>query len=233
MICISCKNELSSEFCPTCGEKSTTRKITFTSIIEDTFSTIANMDRGVLYNVKNLFVSPKSFTSDYIHGKRRGVLNPISFLIISVTIYLIVESILRVPRGITEAKALPESKLQKVGFAAGKYIALYFKYFWILCIIPLSISTRLIFRKYNFAEHLAINSFILGQATLIGLISYLIIKIELPVNPLVYLIILWLVYRVFLNDKEKYETLLMSFGTLLLFILQMFILIIGVGMISV
>jgi len=232
MICISCKNEHSSEFCPNCGEKSTTRKITFTSIIEDTFSTIANMDRGVLYNVKNLFISPQSFTSDYIHGKRKGVLNPISFLIISITIYLIIESILRVPSGNTEAQALPESKLQKVGFAAGKYIALYFKYFWILCIIPLSISTRSIFRKYNFAEHLAINSFILGQATLIGLISYLIIKIELPVNPLVYLIILWLVYRVFLKDKEKYETLLMSFGTLLLFILQLCIIIIGIGMIT-
>lgn len=232
MVCISCKNEHSSDFCPNCGEKSNIRKITFTSIFEDTFSTITAMDIGVLYNVKNLFLRPKEFTSEYILGKRRGVLNPISFLIISTTVYLIIESILRVPVVNTEAQILPESYMQKVGYSAGKYIAIYFKYFWILCIIPLAISTKLIFRKYNFTEHLAINSFILGQATLIGLISYLIAKIELPVNPLVYLTILWFVYRVFLKQKEKYETFLMSFGAILLFIFQLFVIVIGIGMIT-
>jgi hypothetical protein len=232
MVCISCKNEHSSDFCPNYGEKSNTRKITFTSIFEDTFSTITAMDRGVLYNVKNLFLRPQEFTSEYILGKRRGVLNPISFLIISTTVYLIIESILRIPIANPELKLIPESDLQKVGFAAGKTLANHFKYFWILSIIPLSISTKLIFRKYNFTEHLAINSFILGQATLIGLISYLIAKTELPVNPLVYLTILGLVYRVFLKQKEKYETILMSFGVLLLFIFQLFVIVIGIGMIT-
>lgn len=232
MICISCKNDHSSGFCPNCGEKSGTKKITFRSIFEDTFSTLTAMDRGVLSNVKNLFISPQSFTTDYLLGKRKGVLNPISFLIISITVYLIIESILRIPKENMEVQILPESYLQKVGFSAGKYLAIYFKYFWILCIIPLSISTKLIFRKYNFIEHLAINSFILGQATLVGLIGYLITKIELPVNPLVYLIILWLVYKVFMKQKEKYETFLMSFGTLLLFIFQLFVIILGIGMIT-
>lgn len=232
MNCISCKNEHSSDFCPNCGEKSDIKKITFKSIIEDTFSTITNMDRGVLYNVKNLLISPQSFANDYILGKRKGILNPISFLIISVTIYLIFESILRDSTGSPVPQIRQEDYLQRVGFAAGKYLAIYFKYFWILCVIPLTISTKIIFRKYNFVEHLAVNSFILGQATLIGLISYLIIRIELPVNPLVYLTILWLVYSIFMKAKEKYDTFLMSFGTLLLFILQLFIIIIGIGMIT-
>jgi hypothetical protein len=233
MICISCKNEHSSDFCPNCGEKSSTKKITFTSIFEDTFSTITAMDRGVLYNVKSLFLRPQEFTSEYILGKRRGVLNPISFLIISTTVYLIIESMLRVPIANPELKLIPESDIQKVGYSAGKTIAIYFKYFWILCIIPLAISTKLIFRKYNFTEHLAINSFILGQATLIGLISFLITKIELTFNPIVYLLILWLVYSVFLKQKEKYDTLLMSIGALLLFILQLFVILMGIGLITV
>ena len=233
MVCISCKNEHSSDFCPNCGEKSNTRKITFRSISEDTFSTITAMDRGVLYNVKNLILRPQEFTSEYILGKRRGVLNPISFLIISITLYLIIESMLRVPIEIPESKLIPESDIQKVGFAAGKTLAIYFKYFWILSIIPLSVSTKLIFGRYNFTEHLAINSFILGQATLIGLISFLITKTELPVNPLVYLLILWLVYSVFVKPKERYDTILMSIGALLLFILQLFVILMGIGLITV
>ena len=233
MVCITCKNEHSSNFCPNCGEKSGTKKITFTSIFEDTFSTITAMDRGILFNVKNLLLRPQEFTSEYILGKRKGVLNPISFLVISISLYLIIESLVRVPIANPESKLIPESDLQKVGFAAGKTLAFHFKYFWILSIIPLSISTKVIFGRYNFTEHLAINSFILGQATLVGLISFLIIKIELPVNPLVYLLIVWLVYGVFLNQKEKYDTILMSIGAILLFILQLSVIIMVIGLITV
>ena len=232
MTCISCKTEHSFDYCPNCGEKSGTKKITLRSISEDIFSTITAMDRGVLFNVKSLLLRPQAFITEYILGKRRGVLNPISFLVISISLYLIIESMLRVPIANPESKLIPESDLQKVGFAAGKQIAIYFKYFWILCIIPLSTSTKLIFGRYNFTEHLAINSFILGQATLLGLISFLIARIELPVNPLVYLLILWMVFRVFLKPKEKYDTLLMSLGVILLFISQVFVIVIGIGMIT-
>lgn len=190
------------------------------------------MDRGILYNVKNLFLRPQEFITEYILGKRRGVLNPISFLVISISLYLIIESMLRIPKGVTESQVIPKGDFQKVGFAAGKNIAIYFKYFWILSIIPLSVSTKLIFRRFNFAEHLAINSFILGQASLLGLISFLIARTELPVNPLVYLLILWLVYKVFVKPKERYDTLLMSIGALVLFIFQLFLIVIGIGLIS-
>lgn len=232
MVCISCKSDHNSDYCPYCGEKSGTRKITFRSISEETFSTLTAMDRGVLFNVKSLLLRPQEFTTEYILGKRKGVLNPISFLIISTTLYLIIESMLRVPVANPESKLIPDSDIQKVGFAAGKQIALYFKYFWILSIIPLATSTKLIFGRYNFTEHLAINSFILGLATFVGLISYLFVRIDLPVNPLVYLMIYWLVYRVFVKPKEKYDTILMSVGALLLFVVQLFVIIMGIGMIT-
>jgi hypothetical protein len=232
MICISCKSDHNSDYCPYCGEKSGTRKITLRSISEDTLSTLTAMDRGVLFNVKSLLLRPQEFTTEYILGKRRGILNPISFLVISTTLYLIIESLLRVPIANPESKLIPESDIQKVGFAAGKQIAIYFKYFWILSIIPLATSTKLIFGRYNFIEHLAINSFILGQATFVGLISYLIVRIDLPVNPLVYLMICWLVYRVFVKPKEKYDTILMSVGALLLFVVQLFVIIMGIGLIT-
>ncbi|MEQ8549994.1 MAG: DUF3667 domain-containing protein [Cyclobacteriaceae bacterium] len=233
MICISCKTDHNANFCPHCGEKSETKKITFKSITEDAFTTVTDMDKGFLYNCKQLFVNPKSMSVHYILGKRKGILNPISFLIISVTMYLIVESILRIPTENTGGQKSPEADIMKVGFAAGRYIRIYFKYFWILSIIPLAASTQLIFRKYNFTEHLAINSFILGQATLIGLVSYMIFKIDMPVNPLVYLLILWLFYRIFMIENDKIETFLMSFGALIIFIIQLMIITTAIGVIAV
>lgn len=201
--------------------------------MEDAFLTITNMDKGFLYNLKMLFLNPKAITIDYVLGKRRGVLNPISFLIFSVTVYLIVESLLKKPVEPTEIQNLPKAYIGKVAYAVGKYVHTYFKYFWIVSIVPLALSTKLFFHKYNFIEHLAINSFILGQATLLGLICYVILKINMIVNPLVYVFIGWLLYRVFMIEKNKLEIFFKSFGTVVLFALQVGVIALGIGMIMV
>lgn len=232
MTCISCKTETNANFCPNCGEKLEIKKITFNSISQDVFSTLTNMDKGFLYNLKTMFVNPKAISNDYILGKRKGILNPISYLILSVTMYLIVESLLRIPKENTGVQNMPEVYIGKVAFAAGKFIHTYFKYFWILSIIPLAIATKLIFHKYNFIEHLAINSFILAQATIIGLMGYVLFKIDMPINPFVYLLILWLVYKIFMTTNDKFETGLLSFGVLLLFVFQLIIIAIAIGMIK-
>ena len=85
MICISCHTEHNENFCPNCGERAGVKKITFRSTIEDAFSTLTNMDKGFLFNIKALVINPQKLTTDYLIGKRRGILNPISFLIISIS----------------------------------------------------------------------------------------------------------------------------------------------------
>jgi len=55
------------------------------------------MDKGLLFNLKNLTLYPKKTILDYINGKRRQVLNPISYAIITISVYLFMDSIL--PRG--------------------------------------------------------------------------------------------------------------------------------------
>ena len=191
MICISCKTEHNNRFCPNCGEKADIKQITPRSIIEEAFSTITNMDKGFLFNFKTLFTDPRKISTDYILGKRKGILNPVSYLILLVTLYLIIENLIRIPVEKTSAtadaaKSIPQYEyLRNVSYAAGRYLRHYFKYFWIFSAVPLAASTRLIFRKYNYTEHLAISSFILGQATLIGIISYSVLRIDMVINPLV------------------------------------------------
>lgn len=97
MICISCNKQHNEKFCPNCGEKAAVKKITFKSIIEDIFLTVTNMDKGFLFNLKNLSLKPRPFISSYIRGKRKGIFNPMSFLIISITIYLIGENFFASP----------------------------------------------------------------------------------------------------------------------------------------
>ena len=62
MNCVSCHNVHDEKYYPNCGEKSGIQRITLRSMIEDTFSSITNMDRGFLYNLKTLTLNPKKIT---------------------------------------------------------------------------------------------------------------------------------------------------------------------------
>lgn len=227
MICINCDNEHDSKFCPNCGEKASVPKITFSSIFNDGFSTITNMDKGFLFNVKNLFYKPNEMVNAYINGKRKGVFNPISFLIIAITIYLITESLIP---STTETSTI-DSNITSIGYRTGYFIRRYFKYFWIFSVVWLSVATKLIFGEYNFAEHLAINSFVIGQATLVGLISFLATKFMLLFNPFVYLTIIWMTYQIFKKKNNDLAIFSQSLSAVVLFFSQLAIILVLIGII--
>jgi hypothetical protein len=231
MTCISCDNEHNENFCPNCGERKDVKKITLSSIIEEAFFTVTNMDKGFLFNIKALLLQPKQIITDYIGGKSKGILNPISYLIIAITAYLILQAVLKTPRDLNEIRRIPNGALQKMGYEAGYFIASYLKYYWIFTIIPLGFSIRIIFGKFNFLEHVAISSFVIGQATLIGLISYVFLRVPLLYDPIVYFAIVWMVYRIF-KEKDKVESALLTFTAFVLFVIQLFIIICLIGWIK-
>ncbi len=228
MICINCKNEHSEKFCPNCGQKSEVQKITFRSILNDAFSTVTNMDKGLLFNVKSLLLNPEEIVNDYILGKRKHIFNPISFLIITISIYLIVDSLIVVPGQKQEI----DSQIYSVGYEAGKFIKNNFKYFWILSIIWLSFSTRIIFRQYNYAEHLAVNSFVIGQATLAGLIGFVLFRQPLLFNPIIYIFITWMIYKIHKAQGKKLDVFFQSVAATLLFFIQLLLITVFIGIIG-
>lgn len=204
-------------------------------MIENTFSSITDMDKGFLYNFKMLFVNPEKFSFDYILGKRKGILNPISFLIISISIYLIFETIFKLPK--EQIDNIDRSAINKkgyeIGLAGGKIIYEYFKYFWMFSVFLLANTTKIIYGKYSYIEHVAISSLIIGQATLLGIIGFLIFRIPLTFNPILYLAIFTLTYFIFNKEKAKFKSILLSFLGLILFIIQLFLVIVIIGIVMV
>lgn len=232
MNCVSCNNEHDENYCPNCGEKNGVKRITMVSMIADTFSSVTNMDKGFLFNLKTLVLNPQKITTDYIHGKRKGILNPVSYLIFSITIYLIVFAIFKTPKELDEINNIPKHKLQKVGNEVGLFIRTYLKYFWILSIIPLGLSLKLVFKKYNYLEHLAISSFIIGQAILASAISYIVFQIPLFFDPIIYIVIYWLIYKIFKKSNLKYESFLVALTILIIFIIQLICIIFMIAVIK-
>ncbi|TCP26810.1 uncharacterized protein DUF3667 [Tenacibaculum skagerrakense] len=235
MICISCNYEHSEKFCPNCGEKTGTPKITFSSTVETTFATITNMDKGFLYNLKNLTLKPKATIEKYLRGKRKGIFNPISFLVISISVYLVVESLLKANNIVSEEQVnmIKDQTSYKIGSSAGRFIKDYLKFFWIFSVVPLSILTKLFFKQHNFAEHITINSFVLGHVTLIiGLLSFLIFRFSILFNPFIYLGLLWYIHRVFYDAKNKWDSLLKSLTIIFLFLIMLLLIITIIGLLK-
>ncbi len=231
MKCINCNLKHHEKYCPNCGEKNGIKKLTLSSIIEDSISSITNMDKGFLFNIKALFLYPSKITIGYVLGKRKGILNPVSFLFLSITLYIIIINFFKIPKELVDENSISKYRGEKIGNYAGLFIRTYLKYFWILCIIPLGISLKLFFNKYNFIEHLAFSSFIIGQATLIGILSYIAFKIPLIFDPFVYLTILCLVYRIFKENKDKFVAISIATAVLILFIAQLIIIMLAIGLI--
>jgi hypothetical protein len=232
MICISCQHEHNDNYCLNCGEKNGVKKITFSTVIEDALSTVTNMDKGFLFNIKSLLCRPQKIITDYINGKRKGILNPTSFLIITVSLYLVVITFFKPPITAKEIDDAAKSEVRNVIVEVGFFLRTYIKYFWILSIIPLALSTKLMFRKYNYVEHLAISSFIMGMSTLFAVFSYLIFKFPLIFDPIVYLSMLWLTFRIFKDNSEKIVSVLLAVLVLLSFIIQGVLVLIVIGLLK-
>lgn len=229
MKCISCGFEHNDNFCPNCGEKKDVKKLNFSSIFEYTFLSITNMDKGFLFNLKSLIIDPKKIVTEYTQGKRKNILNPISFLILSVSIYIITERFFKVPYKPDNTTALENSIIYKMSYYGGKFVKTYFNFFWILSIFPLSLLTKVLFRKFNFTEHLVINSFIFGFVTLCSTLSYPIFKQPLLFDFIMYLSLMILIYRVYKTDHNKLETALLSFIIVFLFTIILFIIALLLG----
>lgn len=229
MECINCKRDHQSPYCPACGEKANVPRISFQSLAMSAVSTVTNMDRGFLHNVKELTLHPRLIILDFLAGKRKGIYNPMSYLIISVTIYLIAESLLHTPTSSTRE----DSELYTLGYESGRFIKLYLRYFWILNIIWLSLATKIMFGRFNLAEHLTISAFIIGQATVVGIVSLLFFNWLLIFNPLVYLTIFLMILSTFRNRYEKLELFVRTIFCMFLFLLQLIILVIVAGYIRV
>ncbi len=230
MICINCKNEHQEKFCPNCGERSGVDKITFSSLFQSLFSNITNMEKGFLFNVKNLTMNANSLVNNYVLGKRKGIYNPLSYLILSITIFLIVDAIPIHEK--IKVERLFDNRAYWIGYQAAEFMDHNFKYFWITSIVWLSIPTWLVFRKFNFAENLAINSFIIGHATLFSIIGLVLFQWPIFINPIIYITVLIMLYQVYKKFGRKEDMILSAILCLIIFFVLLMLLILGIGFIK-
>ncbi|MBL7806944.1 MAG: DUF3667 domain-containing protein [Saprospiraceae bacterium] len=182
--CLHCDNQYEGNFCPECGQKATTARLTFHQIVHDLQHVLLHLDKGVLKNLKTIWMP--SLIRDYIAGKRVGFYNPIVLLLFVCGILAYVEITFKVPIKV-EAKPL-RGEVYSIGYKIGKTAAAMFrdwsKYFEALMVLPLAFWSSQFYRvntRYNLIENIYIQAFIVCNMSLIGLVFFPILRHSTPV----------------------------------------------------
>lgn len=94
-VCLNCSHPLdvSDKFCPSCGQRNSTKKINLKDLIEELFSSFISYDSKLWKSLKLLFLKPGALPLAYVNGKRNQFTNPFRFFLSIAIIFFLVISL--------------------------------------------------------------------------------------------------------------------------------------------
>ena len=241
MICKNCNNNFEGNFCNNCGQKSDVQKVNFNYFINEISNSFFQVDRGIFYTIKELSIRPGKSIRDYLKGKRKPHYKPLAFALVTTTIYVVLSHFIDEKTFLGEAlTGAFDGIIEKVNSPdiqnAFNWLFNNITYVLLLLIPVFSFSSYLIFKKsnYNYFEHLILNLYIAGMQSIIYIFFSLfafLLKIEkdtAEILPLIFSILyLFWTYNKFFDKKKAFITILLSLFTYTLYILMVFLIIIG------
>jgi hypothetical protein len=228
--CLNCGTELIGAYCYHCGQKSSTHRITFTKFItHDLMHGLFHLDKGILYTLRALLLSPGYAVKSFINGKRVQHYNIFALFIITIALKTFIDTQVQSDFGFHSEKP------NEGDARANELLDHYYKVFYLLCIPVYSFITFLFFRKlkYNYTEHIVLNCFLFTggfiYSLLLSLIGWLINDSSLPVYGFCILAI-YLLVGYYQATRQVYNPLGFTWRVAVIFIL--FLVLLSLGLIT-
>jgi hypothetical protein len=90
--CKNCNHEFIGEYCNLCGQKVMNRltiRSTWDLIVDDVFE----VNRGLLYTLKELWINPGKVSLDFVHGNTKKYYSPIKYLIFWLALLFLINNL--------------------------------------------------------------------------------------------------------------------------------------------
>lgn len=91
--CLNCGTIVTDKFCPHCGQKKEVKRLSWRTLIEEIHYFFFIEEGGFFKTVTELAIRPGSLYKNYLDGKRKKYEEPISFLLICITLFVLVYQI--------------------------------------------------------------------------------------------------------------------------------------------
>lgn len=232
--CLNCNELVTKKFCPNCGQKTDTHRITFKHFItHDLLHGIWHIEKGILFTLKEALLRPGKAALDYISGKRIRYYNVFYLTLLMIGLNLFLSHYYDVLSH-KFLGTVEEINRNKVGASFDAFLTNYSKII-LFSFIPLfAINSFIFFRKkkLNFSEHFIIAGMIfLGVLSIVTIgiiISFLyfinyvdvISDISDFLTPIILL--LFIIKNYYSTFKDSYSTFKISWRLLLFIILLIF-----------
>jgi hypothetical protein len=178
IICKNCSNEVSDNFCSSCGQRADTHKLNMHFILHDLQHGLFHFDKGVLYTTKQLLTRPGHTIREFLEGKRVRHFQPLSFVIVLATFYGLVWHYLIFDR-LHKSLIEPRDDLTRAGVKIVAWMTEHFAFDGLILIITSTLVSYVIFKKqkYNLIEHLVLNTYLMGLFLIVSLLVFPIVYI--------------------------------------------------------
>lgn len=198
MNCKNCGTLLADDahFCHHCGAKVVTERAHTLELIKGFFLITFNWDNSYIKTFRDLFSKPQVVIEAYISGVRKKYVPPIVFLAVMTAFgtllynaysdeYINISSNLNdaifeiaetYNKTNSETKIFDKEKLNQDSRETQRQFLKYFNVFTFLSIPLSAFMSFLVFgwKKFNFAEHVIINSYLQGLGLFFGSIAFVI-----------------------------------------------------------
>jgi Protein of unknown function (DUF3667) len=181
--CTNCGNTFTDEFCNKCGQK-ITHRITLKHIFHDIAHAFTHADKGFLNLFLQLFVRPGIVAREYIaEGKRKKYFSPFQYILIlgSIAAFVAVNShFMQNAMQVVGTSGASSKRQLELMQNISNYQNKYYNFMILLQLPFFALSSFWLYRKYkfNYAEHLTLQTFITAQITLVAMLSMLIVAIS-------------------------------------------------------
>ncbi|GAA4112703.1 hypothetical protein GCM10022393_11270 [Aquimarina addita] len=159
-VCKNCTQSIGHyNFCPNCGAKKITKRITFKNLLAEFTNRFLNLDNSVFRTAFHLFSKPEEVIDGYIHGLRKRYIDAFGYFAISVTVTGIYWFLIKDRyKELLVATSLPEEQLKarQVGFDITSQYQTLISFLFIPLIAIISRIVFYNYKKYNLTEHFVI-----------------------------------------------------------------------------
>lgn len=88
MECLNCNSNIVKEqnFCSQCGQNTSVKRLETFTVAKQAIHALTNADKGILYLLSSLPLSPGRIARQYVNGERKKLYNPFTFLLLTIGI---------------------------------------------------------------------------------------------------------------------------------------------------
>ena len=229
MNCKNCENQIEGNFCSNCGQSITVDKLNLHSFLRELADSVFQINRGLFFTIKELFLRPGYTVRNFLEGKRKNHFKPIAYVFLLSTIYFLMSKVSDSPTLIDNFLSGASDKVQNqdsiVKFPIVTWLSNNYPYATLLLIPMFSLAsfTSFLGLKRNYLEHIVINSYITGHQAIFYLF-FTFISLFFDHNGITVLIAIiisvlfnfW-TYIQFFNREKKGSIIVRLFLTYILF----------------